>query len=142
PSSAIYRKPGVELPGGLAVQRRLAGGWNQPAVLLNVRCSLQGWRDEALAHGDERRLRARVQLQLAQDMADVGAGGAFADDEFVGDFLVGAALRDEHQDGALTGGEGVDAAWRGADLAGEPPGDRGVEVGAVAGGEVDRGGDL
>jgi len=62
-------------------------------------------RDQSLMDGDEGGLSARGQLELAQDVAHVGPGGAFADHQLVGDLLVGAAVRDEDQDVTLSTGQ-------------------------------------
>jgi hypothetical protein len=41
--------------------------------------------------GQVDRLRARADLELAEDVGDMGAGGVTGDEELIGDRLVGAA---------------------------------------------------
>jgi DNA-binding transcriptional LysR family regulator len=60
-----------------------------------------GGRDEALADGHERGLGAGGQLQLRQDVADVGARGALADEQLRGDLPVGQPAGHQGQDRAF-----------------------------------------
>jgi DNA-binding transcriptional LysR family regulator len=58
-------------------------------------------RDQPLPDGDERGLGARGQLQLRQDVADVGARGPLADEQLRGDLPVGQPAGHQGQDRAL-----------------------------------------
>ena len=60
-----------------------------------------------MAQGVEGSLGAVGKVELAEDVADVGADGAFADNKLVGDGDVGEATGDEPQDFDFTRGEGV-----------------------------------
>src|SRR5690606_23451213 len=69
------------------------------------RWSRAGWGDESLSDGDQGRLRARAELELREDVADVRARGALADVELGRDLVVGHAAGDEREDRPLPGGE-------------------------------------
>jgi hypothetical protein len=72
--------------------------------------------DQPLPDGDERRLRAGGQLQFREHVADVRAGGAFADVELGGDLAVREPAGHQPEDGAFPCGQRRDAGGRGHEV--------------------------
>src|SRR5688572_24762695 len=90
--------------------------------------------DDRLAKGDRDRMRARIGLELGQDVAHVALDRLLADEELLGHVRVGHAVREQLQDLALPPGEHVVA------LAAREEGrhERGVDVTLAARDLLDR----
>jgi hypothetical protein len=89
------KAPGLENTSGA-----LHGDIDYPTSLLWSRGLL--WLAVAavslVAEGEDRRLDAVLQMELGEDIADVGLDGLLADRQFAADLPVAATARDEVQD--------------------------------------------